>query len=790
MELKQIKSDWKDFCGRNYIVKKLYSCFSLCDDHYNIVPCPYGGPFLRKRLRPSTFFDFIANNGEKAVSRDINCEDDIYKVFWCSGGKIGVLTINGNVRIHRISGELISSTTCSTQYNVIASSEFYNGIAFLKENGDFLVYDSFLQKIHKITTVTSKLLHGMKVDDVECIDFIRGNQNECFAAFKNEIFCISEKGTVPVKTLSFNPTTIRISSLGSYVAATNGKQIRVFSVAEGAINDDFQVSMNGEISSFSFVDEGRVACVIGDKLYMIYESESSSELPFEGVSFVVQDYDHTRVFTKNGVHVIVPISGPIKGLLRNKKINIILDARRRFDSGDFNTLQVVNDLETEIPRIFQTLILAAGDLLDQKSQEILMSAASFILHSLDTVSKSVYVEKYRTEYTDALRKIRFINTLRSAEFGFTTTTNCLNIMSLASCIEFAMEMNRFEFAYKACNMFEYNNTVVANYWANTMFYLYGDKALRSVIGKLEIIQNVDYPGIVKSAMNARLSAKSLNVLIDRVRNPEQKCCFLIDMNAKFNDEKDALEYAVDSLDGSAIIRSLFYKLDTLNPQKFGAILANQPRALDHYIAYKRFSNAKQICQIEGLNAARAMQVLITNELPPEQFGVVPQQMLALSRLLDKRLIWSKTVRRHGKALIDFEDKEQASKTKDSTETQLMYDTKKTPRELVKEAIKKGDGKFAQAIAKRYHVSPRTYTFIQLQAFAEAGNWSSIERMGDIKQPLSFEEFIKFCMENNNKFAAMTFVKKLKPVQKQIDILHEYHLDAEANIILQNSKNKK
>jgi len=159
------------------------------------------------------------------------------------------------------------------------------------------------------------------------------------------------------------------------------------------------------------------------------------------------------------------------------------------------------------------------------------------------------------------------------EFGFTTTASCLDMMLPVSCIEFAMEMNRFEFAYKACNMFEYNNAVVANYWANTMFYLYGEKALRSVIGKLEIIQNVDYSVIVKSAMNAKLSAKSLTVLIDRVRNPVQKYCFLIDMNAKFNEKRDALEYAIDSLDGSAIVRALFYKKDNLNPQKFGALLA-------------------------------------------------------------------------------------------------------------------------------------------------------------------------------------------------------------------------
>ena len=95
MELKNIQSDWKDFGGRNYIVRKLYQCFGLLGDRYGLVPCPYGGPFLKNRLRPSTFFDFIANNGEKAVSRDIQCEDNIYRIFWCAGGKIGILTILG-----------------------------------------------------------------------------------------------------------------------------------------------------------------------------------------------------------------------------------------------------------------------------------------------------------------------------------------------------------------------------------------------------------------------------------------------------------------------------------------------------------------------------------------------------------------------------------------------------------------------------------------------------------------------------------------------------------------------
>ena len=818
MELKNIQSDWKDFGGRNYIVRKLYQCFGLLGDRYGLVPCPYGGPFLKNRLRPSTFFDFIANNGEKAVSRDIQCEDNIYRIFWCAGGKIGILTILGTVRVHRISGELICTMSIPVESDVIVSSPFYNGIAFLTENGNFYAFDFFLNKIHLINTITPQILSQisdqkqMTVSDVVCIDFIRGIQNECFICFVNgAVVSIKENQITYVKKLNFQPSVIKISPNGEFLAVTDGHKIIIF-------NSNQEVSQNkgkdmnskeeclflakGNIDSYSFIDENRVACVIDGNLVLYGLPDVSCDLPFEGVSFVVQDIDHTRVYSNNGLYIISPVSGPLLGLFRNKRFQQIIDARKRFDNQDYSSMHALMENETDLPRLFQILLLSAQDVYDESSQEILMNCASFIMHTIDifnnTLDKSKE-NKMKKEYTNALRNIRLLNTLRSPEFGFTTTSNCLNTISPAYIIEMSLEMNKFEFAYKACNLFEFNNTVVANCWANTMFYMYGDKALRTVIGKLEIMQNIDYSVVVQSAKASKLSAKSLSVLIDRIRLPKQKTNYLMNSlilasatSRSNEDYKDPLDYAVDSLDGDSIVRALFFKRAILNGEKFGNLLATNHVALATYINFKRYNGCLEIRKVPGINAARIMEIFIVDELPPWHFGVVPQQLFAIARLIDKKSIYSKAVRRHAKALLDIEDrKSQKKKTNQDGEEMIPYDPKKTPREIVIDAIKNQDGEFAKKIAKQYHVSPRKFTYLQLQAFSETGRWQVIERMSETKHPLQPEEFAVFCLEKGMTDVALKFVKKMKPIQKQVSFLQEHDLNEEAERILQaNKKGKK
>ena len=817
MELKNIQSDWRDFGGRNYIVRKLYQCFGLLGDKYGLVPCPYGGPFLKNRLRPSTFFDFIANNGEKAVSRDIQCEDNIYRTFWCAGGKIGILTISGTIRVHRISGELLLTVSLPTESDVLISSPFYNGIAFLTETGSFYAFDYFLNKIHLINTITPQILAQISdqkqitINDAVCMDFIRGSQNEGFICFVNgSILSIKENQITYVKKVNFQPSAIKISPSGEYLAVTNGNDIIIFNSNQEMIQnkaketnnnkEECLFTANGNIDSFSFIDDNRIVCVIGGKLILYGLPDVSCDLPFDGVSFVVQDIDHTRIYSNNGLFVIVPVSGPLLGLFRNKKFLSIIEARKKFDNQDYSSMHTIMESESDLPRLFQTLLLAAQDVFDESSQEILMNCASFIMHTIDIFNSSsdkTKENRMKKEYTNALRNIRLLNTLRSPEFGFTTTNNGLNVITTAFIIEMSLEMNRFEFAYKACNLYEFNNTVVANCWANTMFYMYGDKALRTVIGKLEIMQNVDYSVIVQSAKAAKLSAKSLSVLIDRIRNPKQKTNYLMNSlilasaTSKSNEDyKDPLDYAVECLDGDSIVRALFFKRAVLNGEKFGYLLATNPIALATYINFKRYNGCLEIRKVEGINAARVMEIFIVDELPPEQFGVVTQQLFAIARLIDKKSIYSKAVRRHAKALLDIEDSKYQKK-KGNQEEFIPYDPKKTPRQIVIDAIKNQDGEFAKKIAKQYHVSPRTFTYLQLQAFSETGRWTVIERMSEVKHPLQPEEFAVFCLEKGMTDSALKFVRKMKPLQKQITFLQEHGLNEEADRILQaNKKGKK
>ena len=52
----------------------------------------------------------------------------------------------------------------------------------------------------------------------------------------------------------------------------------------------------------------------------------------------------------------------------------------------------------------------------------------------------------------------------------------------------------------------------------------------------------------------------------------------------------------------------------------------------------------------------------------------------------------------------------------------------------------------------------------------------------MKQPLSYEEFAKFCAKNGNKPVAMVFIRKMKSYEKMIELAKSLGMENEANIL--------
>ncbi|EAY15615.1 hypothetical protein TVAG_208940 [Trichomonas vaginalis G3] len=747
MDLNKLCADWKEIGGKKYIVRNMFGCLGIVDDHFGLIPCSYGGPFLRKRTRMPSFFDIITNSGKKVVSRDVKCEPGSIKTIWCQGGKIGLLYQPGIINVYRISGELVATYQDANKSDIILSSEFYNGIATLHSDGQLTVFDFSLNRFHpfqKINLASQPL----------CMDFIRGEQNECYIAFEDQsVYVIRETEIVFVKKVPFVPNTILISATGTYLAITNNNRIYIFSIAS---EEESIFTAPYPIDSFAFFDENRVIAIINSKTYVFGVPNINFELPFAKASLVVQDTDHTKLYTTDGMYFIQPIPYAIGSLVKNKKFHKLFTMRDLYEKEDPNFITLLREVESEAPRSISTLLFAAQSVIDPTLQELILSVAIFLIHifGLD-----------RSEYIYTIRKLRMLNTIRSPEFGFTTTAQGLDLMQPVHTIEFAMEMNFYEFAYRACNLFDYNSSLVAISWATTMFYLHGDKSLSQVIGKIETIQSPDYAALVNAAKSSHMSSKSQEILIDRVRNPKQKCIFLMRLP-----QAQPLEYALHTLDGEAIIRTLYFNKLKLTPPGFQDVLTSNPRALDHYVAYKKFVDPKVLTQVPDINVARLMMYLMCYEVPPARFGKLPDQMFALARLMNKKTVWSKNVRRHGKALLDLEEKKET------------LEPGETPRECVRRIFKDGNHELAMKVAKRYHVTPRMYTNIQLSVFKEVGNWNSIENMANMKQPLSYEEFAKFCAENGNKPVAMVFIRKMKSYEKMIELAKSLGMENEANIL--------
>lgn len=747
MDLNKFCIDWKEIGGKKYIVRNMFACLGVNEDRYGLVPCAYGGPFLRKRNKPHSYFDILTNSGNKVVSRDIKCDPGSFESIWCHGGKIGLLYYPGIVKVYRITGELLGTYNDISKNEIILTTSFYDGVACLHADGFLSVFDYSLGRFHPFFTA---ILESRPI----CMDFIRGEQNEAYVGCENQtVVVIKETESAVIRKIPFVPSKIKISSTGTYIAIWNPQNLYIFSISSP---EESLFSLSDPIDSLAFFDEGRVLAIINNKTFVYGIPSIDFELPFARAHLTIQDVDHSRLYTMDGMYFIQPIPYAISSLAKNKRLQKLFTMRDLFEKEDPQFINLLREVEPDAERYMQTLLYAALSIIDPTLQETIMSVAIFLIHIFG-LNKS--------EYVSTIKKLRMLNTIRSPEFGFTTTSAGLDMMKPVHTIEFAMEMNYYEFAYRACNLFDFNPSLVAINWASTMFYLHGDKALSQVIGKIETIQNPDYAALVEHAKKAHMTSKSQEILIDRVRNPYQKVTFLM----RIIDAKP-LDYALHSLDGDAIIRTMYFTKLQMTPQDFADLLARDLIVLNHYIAYKQYIEPKIIINVQNISPTTCLRVLMVNELPPEKFGRIPEQLFALSRLIDKKSIWAKAIRRQAKSMAAHDNK------------MIEVDNMESPREQVAKLLRDGNVEGAQYIAKLYHVTPRMYAYIQLRTFADIGNWQSIENMASIKQPLTYEEFANFCVENGNKVVAFIFIKKIKDLEKQVALCKQLGMIAEASLV--------
>jgi len=739
-----IQSEWKEFGGKQYYLYRLYetniSSFFPSSD----IPCYHGGPFLRRRVNPPNFIDIILNTGQKLISRSLQCSFEVASCFWCSSGIIGFVSIYGDISLYSLTGENIrfysSGDTTIIRYPI----PLFNGIAFLKGNV-ITMFDCSTGKYEPF-----RMLEVYK--EPLCMAFVKSKASECFLCFKdNTIYSITQTSTRLIRSLPFSPTNITASPKGTFIAAWDLKKFILFSVttsefAEWVITSTFE--------SVAFVDERSICAVSNSKVFYYCIPRFVKELPIVGVSFIVQDYDHIRIYCADGLYCMSLVPPSTMEFIRTQQTRTLFKALHKYNKGSIKCYQLLQSMQSTLTNDVSNMIEAALNNPYPNQQELILRSASFAMHAFD-LNKNGYIT--------TIRILRFMNTLRSSSVGFTTTSNSMQVLSSSLLIEFMMSLTLFEFAFRSCCLFDINTATVAQNWASYMFSLHGEKSLPVVIAKLESTAGVDYFNVAKSAQKHHIPTKSLITLSERIRNPKIRTDFIINIG------QDPLPIAISLKDGSSIVTSVFlHKFDD-KPFDFGTLLAQYPDALHHYAVVKKYIKAKTLCKVSTIDPLELMRILLLHEYNAEEFCSHNDQLDSMRNLIGPKLIWAKILKKQIKINTLCADNPKMKAAASSF----------TPRELVTRAIQSRRVDVAKEIANIYGISPRLYALVSIKAYASSEMWNELKEMVSKKIALKYEEIAEICLQHKNITLGIEYAKKINPLERRLEFFQAMEMNEEA-----------
>lgn len=722
--MKRLKEEWTQYGSDFYCVRRLYDCDPSKIIEDGVVECPYGGLFLRCRDSP-TFLDVFSNTGGKIVSRNFEFISDVCAVFWCSGGRIGLVRQNGEIVVSYLSGEVIRRFKPVVKSSVEFAYPFMNGIAVVTRSKAFCVFDFIVSEYEIYHKIESK-------ERVSAICFVRGGYERGFVVLcDGSVLCIQKGSSRVITCLDFVPTQLRVSPNCVNMAACSKEISCVFPCEiKGNVK-----SLKFFCSSFAWLGDDSFV-LVGDKSKVLFMQLPNVRQTIGGdltAEKVIQDEGFVRIISKSGLYLIQKIPQELLRITDDKSVSLLLQARELTKQGSEQAYSKYKEVDNET---IERILSAVFHCIDPNHQEQLLALAAWGHNS--------------PKYLETLNETRMFNTLRTSEFGFAAPPSARSVSSPMHIIDLLLQLGFFDCASKLCSLFGFSQNSVAETWALEMIDRHGEKALPKVLERLDADPSfTDFTRIARSSLKYHISQKGLLELAARIRNAKDRILFKLNLPGV-----DVVNEALESLDGNAIFTALYHSMLTLSVDDFRRILERNRDAFCCFAIWKKQKNVRELCRIQGFPRHFVTEHLLVHEVLSSK-RLYEDQILVVQEVPPQTSPFQECLTNQIQLLHILGDKEAIK----------AIGARSTPREFASACIMANDKETAKKICQLYHISSRTYSIIVAQTYAKNRRWTDFETF-TLKGDLPLDICEEVCRTYGNKVLAAQISERIAAAEKK------------------------
>ena len=726
--MKRLKQDWVR-CGSDlYHLKRLFDCDPSKIIENGVVMCPYGGLFLRYRESPS-FLDVFSNTGAKVISRNFNFVSNVRCVFWCSGGRVGVVRGDGEIVVAYLSGEVIERVKAVDRSNVMLAYPVLNGVAIVTQSRLFCVYDFTLSRYEVYHKIEGK-------ERVSAVCFVKGAYDTGFVALNDgSVLCVKKGSSHVITVLDFVPQQIWVSPNCVNMAAC-AKQVSCVFPCE--IKGNVK-SLKFFCSSFAWLSDNSFIAV-GDKSRVMFMELPHVRQQVEGgmtAEKVMQDEQFVRIISKSGLYLMQKVPDELMSVVDDPSVVLFVEARDLFKRRSANAYLKYKEVT---PETIERMLTAALHCLEPAHQEQLLSLAAWGHNS--------------PNYLDRLHDIRMFNTLRTSQLGFACPASALCVFSPMHVIDLLLQLEYFDCASKLCQMFGYGQTMVIENWALQMIDKHGEKALPLVLSKLTADPFIDYKRIAENALRYHISEKGLLELARGIRYPKDRTIFEMQIGAT-----NMLQTALNSLDGNAIATALYSVMMTLSKSEFYNVLKSNRYAFHCFTLWRQLSHVREPLRVDGYPRLFATEHLLVNEVLASK-RLVEDQIMAIQDVPLPTSFVQEPLSNQIQLLHILEDKQAIR----------AIGARSTPRQFLAACITHDDKETAKKICDLYHISQRAYATLTAQTYAKLHRWREFEALTYKKGQLPLETYAQLSMLHGNKSLAIQIADRIVPADRKAEFM--------------------
>jgi len=418
-------------------------------------------------------------------------------------------------------------------------------------------------------------------------------------------------------------------------------------------------------------------------------------------------------------------------------------------------------------------IQAAGHEYLPSTQKMLLRAASFGKCFMPELDPEPFVTMCKT--------LRVLNAIRDHALGIPLTYAQLESLTLDVLIDRLVLRRHYYLAIQVCKYLRIpdakGTSKILSHWAKykvMQSHLDEDQVAREIAEKVGSTAGVSYSDIALDASNS-----GKKQLATKLLDYESQASRQVPLLLTLKEYQPAVSKAIESGDTDLIFSVVLQLSGVLSRADFLTTIKKFPVAYTLYLKYCRTENLKELSNLyyQEDNFQAQGNICVIESY---QKTAVDERIAELQTVLDA----------YRKSRNDFlinqtEDQIRLLRNQRSISEKFHSNTYigKSLHETLTLLLHERQFKLAEELRKTFKVSDKRYCWTKVQAFADMGEWTELEKIGK-KSPIGYEPLVDACMRKNNSHEARKYLPKVLNANKIKYYVKAGCLEEASNIALE------